>query len=151
MIPAVELDATDPLADFRDLFVHSPADTNLIYLDGNSLGRQPIAVRQVLEEVVDHQWAERLIRGWNEGWLDISSSIGDLIGELIGAQPGEVILAENTSTCVYKAAVAALRAQSGKDTVITDSENFPSDIQILRSACVTAGSNHSVTLVDTTS
>jgi len=151
VIPAVELDATDPLADFRDLFVHSPTDTNLIYLDGNSLGRQPIAVRQVLEEVVDHQWAERLIRGWNEGWLDISSSIGDLIGELIGAQPGEVILAENTSTCVYKAAVAALRAQSGKDTVITDSENFPSDIQILRSACVTAGSDHSVTLVDTTS
>ena len=111
MIPAVELDDTDPLADFRDLFVHSPTDSDLIYLDGNSLGRQPIAVRQVLEEVVDQQWAERLIRGWNEGWLEISSSIGDLIGELIGAQPGEVILAENTSTCVYKAAVAALRVQ----------------------------------------
>ncbi|GIT68637.1 MAG: hypothetical protein Ct9H300mP26_3240 [Acidimicrobiales bacterium] len=98
MIPAVELDDTDPLADFRDLFVHSPTDSDLIYLDGNSLGRQPIAVRQVLEEVVDQQWAERLIRGWNEGWLEISSSIGDLFGEFIGAQPGEVILAENTST-----------------------------------------------------
>ena len=151
MIPAVELDDTDPLANFRDLFVHSPSDSDLIYLDGNSLGRQPIAVRQVLEEVVDQQWAERLIRGWNEGWLEISSSIGDLIGELIGAQPGEVILAENTSTCVYKAAVAALRVQSGKGTVVTDNENFPSDIQILRSACVAAGSNQTVTLVDTAS
>lgn len=151
MIPADELDNTDPLADFRDLFVHSPADAKLIYLDGNSLGRQPRAVAQVLEEVIDHQWAERLIRGWNEGWLDISTSIGDLIGELIGAQPGEVTLAENTSACLYKAAVAALRVQLGKGSVVTDSENFPSDIHILRSACVTAGSHHSVTVVDTTS
>ena len=97
MNPASHLDSTDPLGDFRNRFVHSSDEADLIYLDGNSLGKQPTAVSQVLSQVVDHEWGERLIRGWNEGWLNISGSVGDLIGELLGAQHGEVILAENTS------------------------------------------------------
>ena len=150
MTPADDLDSMDSLADFRNRFVHSPHD-DLIYLDGNSLGRQPAAVGQVIEQVVNREWGERLIRGWNEGWLDISGSVGDLIGELLGARSGEVILAENTSACLYKAAVAALRSQPEKSNVLTDSENFPSDIQILRSACDSAGFHHKVTVVDTSS
>ena len=151
MNPASHLDSTDPLGDFRNRFVHSSDEVDLIYLDGNSLGKQPTAVSQVLSQVVDHEWGERLIRGWNEGWLDISGSVGDLIGELLGAQHGEVILAENTSACLYKTAVGALRSHPHRATVLTDSENFPSDIQILRSACRSAGSGHRVKVVDTSS
>ena len=151
MTPASVLDGKDPLGDFRNRFVHSSDETDLIYLDGNSLGKQPAAVSEVLNRIVDHDWAERLIRGWNEGWLNISRSVGDLIGELLGAQSGEVILAENTSTCLYKSAVAALRSQPNKGRVVTDSENFPSDIQILRSACQSAGLDHKVKIVDTSS
>ncbi|MDP7066667.1 MAG: aminotransferase class V-fold PLP-dependent enzyme [Acidimicrobiales bacterium] len=150
MKSATELDAADPLAPFRDLFVHSSAESDLIYLDGNSLGRQPAAVSEILQRVVHQEWAERLIRGWNEGWLDISRSVGDLIGQLLGAQPGEVILAENTSACLYKVATAALRARPEGKKLVTDSENFPSDIQILESACVSAGANCRVEVVDTT-
>lgn len=36
---ALEQDALDPLASFRDEFVIEDADT--IYMDGNSLGRLP--------------------------------------------------------------------------------------------------------------
>ena len=151
MDSALHLDGEDPLAGFRNRFVHGGDDEDLIYLDGNSLGRQPAGVREVLGQVVDQQWGERLIRGWNEGWLEISGSVGDLIGQLVGARSGEVILAENTSACLYKAAVAALRSQPDKHKVLTDSENFPSDIQILRSACRSAGFHHDVTVVDTSS
>ena len=108
MISASELDARDPLVGFRDRFVHNSSEPELIYLDGNSLGRQPRAAADVVARVVDREWGERLIRGWNEGWLEIAEGVGDLIGELLGARPGEVILAENTSVCLYKAVVAAL-------------------------------------------
>ena len=108
VISASELDARDPLGGFRDRFVHNSSEPDLIYLDGNSLGRQPRAAADVVARVVDREWGERLIRGWNEGWLEIAESVGDLIGELLGARPGEVVLAENTSVCLYKAVVAAL-------------------------------------------
>ena len=150
MKSATELDNADPLARFRDLFVHSSTESDLIYLDGNSLGRQPATVTDVLQRVVHQQWAERLIRGWNEGWLDVSRSVGDLIAQLLNAQPGEVILAENTSVCLYKVATAALTARPECTKLVTDSENFPSDIQVLESACVSAGTNCRVEMVDTT-
>ncbi|MEE3186304.1 MAG: aminotransferase class V-fold PLP-dependent enzyme [Actinomycetota bacterium] len=149
MTSSAELDARDPLAGFRDRFVHNSSEPELIYLDGNSLGRQPKAVTDVLTRVVNEEWGDRLIRGWNEGWLEIAGDVGGLIGELIGADPGEVTLAENTSACLYKVAVAALRERSSRPKVITDDENFPSDIQILRSACRSAGSSHEVEVVPT--
>ena len=151
MKSASELDAEDALAPFRNLFVHAAEESDLIYLDGNSLGRQPSAVGEVLERVVHGEWATRLIRGWNEGWLDISGSVGDLIGALINAQPGEVTLAENTSVCLYKVATAALKTRSDRTKLVTDSENFPSDIQILKSACSSAAHNHRLEVVDTSS
>ena len=149
MISATELDAQDPLAGFRDRFVHNSSEPGLIYLDGNSLGRQPLAVADVVARVVDREWGDRLIRGWNEGWLEIADGVGDLIGEVLGARPGEVTLAENTSVCLYKAVVAALRERSPRHKVLTDDANFPSDIQILRSACRSAGSGQRVEVVET--
>ena len=149
MISATELDAQDPLAGFRDRFVHNSSEPELIYLDGNSLGRQPLAVADVGARVVDREWGGRLIRGWNEGWLEIADGVGNLIGEVLGARPGEVTLAENTSVCLYKAVVAALRERSPRQKVLTDDANFPSDIQILRSACRSAGSGQRVEVVET--
>jgi kynureninase len=149
VISANELDAQDPLSGFRDHFVHNSSEPDLIYLDGNSLGRQPRAVADVVARVVDREWGDRLIRGWNEGWLEIAAGVGDLIGELLGARPGEVALAENTSVCLYKAVVAALRERPSRQKVVTDDENFPSDIQILGSACRSAGSDQRVEVVET--
>ncbi|MCB0240770.1 MAG: kynureninase, partial [Anaerolineae bacterium] len=71
---AYELDAADPLASFRERFVI--ADPDLIYMDGNSLGRLPRASIDVAADLVQRQWGERLIRGWNEGWWAASERIG---------------------------------------------------------------------------
>ena len=63
---ARRLDAQDDLAAFREAFVS--AEPDLIYLDGNSLGRLP---RQTVERVraaVEKEWGRDLIRGWNSGW-----------------------------------------------------------------------------------
>src|SRR5262245_28388786 len=107
---ALARDATDPLRAFRDRFVIT--DPDLIYLDGNSLGRLPVAARRQLRRAID-EWGGDLIRGWAR-WIDLARAAGDLLAGLIGAQPGEVIVADSTSVNLYKLAAAALAARPGR-------------------------------------
>lgn len=127
---AQRLDMNDPLNHFRERFMID--DSDVIYLDGNSLGRLPKATTALADELVRRQWGERLIRGWNEGWFTAPERIGAKIAQLIGAQPDEVIVADSTSVNLFKLAVAALRAQPKRTRILTDNLNFPSDIYILQ-------------------
>ena len=63
---AEALDAADPLHHFRELFVPftGPDADELIYLDGNSLGRPPTAGADRLTELVTGEWAGGLVRSW---------------------------------------------------------------------------------------
>jgi kynureninase len=142
---AAELDAADELAHFRAAFVDD--EPELIYLDGNSLGRLPRAAAARAEELVRRQWGGRLIRGWNEGWFDAPERIGAKIAQLIGAAPDEVIVADSTSVNLFKLAVAALRAQGGRRRIISDTLNFPSDLYVLQGAADLLGGGHSLELV----
>ena len=142
---ARELDASDPLARFRDAFVFD--DPELIYLDGNSLGRLPRAAAKRATQLVQHEWGERLIRGWNEGWFDSPERVGAKIARLIGAQPDEVIVADSTSVNLFKLAVAALRARPGRTRILTDDLNFPSDLYILQGAADLLGAGHALEVV----
>lgn len=129
---AHELDQQDALAPFRDRFVIEEPD--LIYLDGNSLGRLPKATIDRVHDEMRRAWGERLIRGWNEGWYTLQERLGAKMAGLIGARPDAVVLADATSVNFFKLAVAALRLQSGRKQVLTDDLNFPSDVHILQGA-----------------
>ena len=132
------LDEQDELAPFRSEFVIS--DPDLIYLDGNSLGRLPRRSVARLREVVEQEWGQRLIRGWGDGWFTAPQRIGAKIAQLIGAQPDEVLLADSTSVNFFKLVMAALAARAGRPVVVTDDLNFPSDLYLLQGALQLAGS-----------
>ncbi len=134
---AMEEDRIDPLAPFRDEFVIS--DPDLIYLDGNSLGRLPEATRALLRQVVDEEWGDRLIGSWNEGWWDLQLVIGDRIAPIIGASPGEVIVSDSTSVNLYKLAMAAMSQRRDRRTIVTDDLNFPTDLYVLHGVAATHG------------
>ena len=142
---ARRLDDQDDLKSFRDEFVI--ADPDLIYLDGNSLGRLPRATAQRLREVVEREWGERVIKGWNEGWFDASRRIGDKIGRLVGAQPGQVIVTDSTSVNLFKQVVAALHVQRGRTRIVSDVFNFPSDLYVVQGAMNLLGSEHELMLI----
>lgn len=110
---------------------------SLIYLDGNSLGRLPKDTALRIQEVVETEWAEQLVLGWDT-WLDSGTRIGDLLAPLIGAHAGEVAVADQTSVNLHKLSSAAL-ALSGRRNILTDSGNFPSDRYILASVAEAAG------------
>lgn len=109
----------------RDRFVVT--DPDLIYLDGNSLGRLPKASVELTADLVGRQWGDRLIRGWNDGWFDLPERLGDKIAHLVGARPGEVTVADSTTVNLHRLAAAALAARPGRSVIVTDDLNFPSD------------------------
>jgi len=142
---AQALDAADPLAHFRARFVST--DPDLIYLDGNSLGRLPNTSVALAQTIVARQWGDGLIRSWNEGWFDMPERIGAKLARLVGAQPGEVILADATSVNLFKLVVAALRHQRERTRILTDDLNFPSDIYIVQGAIDLLGSQHRLEVI----
>ncbi|WP_017932921.1 kynureninase [Nocardioides sp. Iso805N] len=123
---AAELDAADPLAHVRDAFVRTDGVT--AYLDGNSLGRPLHATRAALADFVDGAWGERLIRAWDEQWMDAPTELGDRIGRvLLGALPGQTVVGDSTSVMLYKLSSAALGAQHGRDEIVACADDFPTD------------------------
>ncbi|MDJ0836080.1 MAG: kynureninase [Acidobacteriota bacterium] len=130
LVDALARDRADNLAGFRHRFV--VPDHELIYLDGNSLGRLPKTTNAKLHELVDREWGDRLIRSWNEGWFDAPQRVGDKIAELLGAASGEMLVADSTSVNLFKLGLGAMRHQAGRHKIITDDLNFPSDLYIMQ-------------------
>jgi kynureninase len=123
------LDRDDPLRPFRDRFV-LPEGT--IYLDGNSLGAMPKATPERIREVVEEEWGQNLIRSWNtHGWIDLQAKIGAKIGKLIGAGEGETIVADSTSVNLYKVLSAALALNPTRKVILSEQENFPTDLYVV--------------------
>jgi kynureninase len=120
------LDAADPLAGFRDRF--AMPDPSLVYLDGNSLGRPPIAALDAVAGA-GRKWSEALIRGWtDEAWLDYPLRVGDrLATAVLGASAGEVAVTDSTTVNLYRLAVAALEARRPRRVVVIERWEFPTD------------------------
>lgn len=127
---ALQLDAQDKLASFKEAFVIS--DPDLVYFDGNSLGAMPKAAQEKARQIVDEQWGQDLIRGWNKDWWDAPSRVGDKIGQIIGAASGQTLVGDTVSVNLFKLATSALMFQPSKKKIITDTFNFPSDLYILQ-------------------
>jgi kynureninase len=135
---AVNLDGDDKLAGHRSRYVSN--DPDLIYLDGNSLGRLPVGAPDHLLAAVTEEWGDRLIRSWNDRWWDLQLRLGDKLAPLLGAGPGEVIISDSTSVNLYKLARAAMAAApADRDRIVTDDLNFPSDVYILDSVASETG------------
>jgi len=133
---ASELDVSDSLAPLRQLF-DIPEGT--LYFDGNSLGPLTFASRDVLHRTIEFEWRERLIRSWNENWLEMPARVGNLIAPLIGAANNTVISADNTSINLSKALHAAVALRPGRTDIVIDINNFPTDIYIAQSVAVQHG------------
>ena len=133
---ATELDAADPLREFRDRF--SWPGEPLIYLDGNSLGPLPLATQQRISEVVGQDWGAGLVRSW-ERWIDLPRRAGAAIGRLVGAAGGQVIVCDSTTVNLYKLASAALDARPGRTVIVTDDDNFPTNRYVLEGIAAKRG------------
>jgi kynureninase len=119
------LDAADPLAHFRERF--APTEPGVVYLDGNSLGR-PTKTALARIAAIGETWSQRLIRGWEDGWLELPLVVGDQLATgVLGAEPGTVAITDSTTVNLYRLAVAALDARPGRRTIVIERSEFPTD------------------------
>jgi kynureninase len=129
---ARDLDAADPLAAYREHFIGTDAD--LSYLDGNSLGRPLKRTVTDISSFIQESWGGRLIRGWDEEWLELPQAIGDQLGRaVLGAAPGQTLIADSTTVVLYKLVRAALAAVTDplRTEIVLDTDNFPTDRYLL--------------------
>lgn len=137
---ARELDEKDPLAGYRGLFVGADDPLVPAYLDGNSLGRPLKASVERVRELMVRGWGGRLIRGWDEGWLQLPERLGDELGRAaLGAGAGQCIVADSTTVLLYKLARAALGARPGRRRVVVDRDNFPTGRYVLEGIAAECG------------
>ena len=123
---ADDLDRADPLGGYRDAFVGS--EQALVYLDGNSLGRPLRVTGPRLASFVEAEWGGRLIRGWDERWMDLPTRLGDRIGAAcLGAAGGRTTIGDSTTVLLYKAMRAAVAARPGRTELVLDTDAFPTD------------------------
>ncbi|WP_213994850.1 kynureninase [Arsukibacterium sp.] len=137
----VRLDQQDPLATKRDAF---RLPTEVIYLDGNSLGAMPEAAAERAGELVQQQWSKDLITSWNKHhWIDLPKHVGEKIGRLIGAAPDQVISCDSTSVNLFKVLSCALLLQQaqnpGRSIVLSQSGNFPTDLYMVQGLATLLG------------
>jgi kynureninase len=142
----LSFDRQDPLAAVRNEFA---LPEGVIYLDGNSLGALPRATPRRLDDVISREWGDGLIRSWTAAqWIEAPARIGDKLAHLIGAAPGEVIVADSTSVNLFKLLAGALRLQPERHFILTEAQNFPTDLYIAQGLIDLLGGNHALRVVE---
>lgn len=142
---AIKLDQNDELAKYREEFVID--DPELIYWDGNSLGRLPKKTYDRLKHIIENEWGKDLIRSWNRSWFTLSERVGRKIAKLVHADPEEVVIADSTSINLFKLVFASVKVQPNRKKIVTDDLNFPSDIYILESVIKLLGSDYELKII----
>ena len=143
---ALALDAADPIGRCRDGFL-LPGD--LIYLDGNSLGPPPRRALERVLEVLRGEWGGELIRGWtSRGWIDLPARVATAIAPLVGAAPDELMVADSISVNLYKLLAAALELRPGRRVIVSEVDNFPTDLYVAQGLAELLGGRCELRLVE---
>ncbi len=139
---APRLDESDRLRRYRTHFVAASSD--LVYFDGNSLGRPLKVTAERMSRFVSGEWGERLIRGWDDGWFEQPLVLGDRIGALtLGAAAGQTAVGDSTTVWLYKLLRAAVdhqqRVDPARTQIVLDSDNFPTDRYVAEGVAAECG------------
>ncbi|MDX2132303.1 MAG: kynureninase [Planctomycetota bacterium] len=159
---ARELDAADPLREYRSLF-HVPraadvahagnaaprtnhdapqavaprggGDAECIYLVGNSLGLMPRATRGALEQELD-DWARLGVEGHFKAahpWYPAHEEVRDALASVVGALPREVVAMNSLTTNLHLLMVSFYRPTRERYKIVIEDQAFPSDSYAVQS------------------
>jgi kynureninase len=114
----------------------------MIYLDGNSLGPPVKEIESISNKVIVEEWGGKLIKGWNESnWMEQPVTVGNKIANIIGGDKGSIVAGDTLSIKTYQALAAAIKLKPKRNIILTDIDNFPSDIYIAEGLIDSLNSN----------
>lgn len=123
-------DAADPLRKWREAFIFPQRQGQPVrYFCGNSLGLQPRAVAQALQEELE-QWATYGVEGHVEGkrpWMYYHHFLQKQSAALVGALEEEVVVMNTLSTNLHLLMVSFYQPNAQRFKVIMEAGAFPSD------------------------
>jgi kynureninase len=111
----------------RDLFEYRerfPILEETVYLINHSLGAMPASAEDRLLEYA-HAWKRRGIRAWEEGWWEMSLTVGEQIARLIGAPPRTVSMHQNV-TLAEAVVLSCFPFDGPRRRILYEDGNFPS-------------------------
>jgi len=148
---AKKCDASDELASFRNKF-HIPKNTageELVYLCGNSLGLQPKATSDYIQQELK-DWANLGVEGHTEGknpWLPYHEFLTENMAKIVGAKPSEVVIMNGLTSNLHLMMVSFYQPTSSKYKIVIESDAFPSDKYAMESQLKFHGYNPSEGLI----
>jgi len=128
---ALACDRDDPLRACRDEFAipRGASGEPVRYFAGNSLGLQPAAARQAVEEALD-AWARRGVEGHFDGdhpWYPYHEECRETGASLVGARAGEVVIMNSLTVNLHLMMVSFYRPTPSRYKVLMEYPVFPSD------------------------
>jgi kynureninase len=128
---AFRRDAEDPLASFAAEFHHpfDGAGRRLIYLCGHSLGLQPKAAADYVEQELK-DWQRLGVLGHHVAarpWIRYHERAAAPLAALVGAQDDEVVAMNSLTVNLHLMMVSFFRPDSQRNRVLIEKSAFPSD------------------------
>jgi len=125
------LDASDPLARFRDSFAIPPHidGSASIYLCGHSLGLAPLAARTLVNEELS-DWERLAVLGHHVArrpWIDYVEALRPALARLVGAHPGEVVAMNSLTVNLHLLLASFYRPQGSRRCIVVEAGAFSSD------------------------
>src|ERR1041384_3243135 len=133
---AREIDARDPLRDFREHF-YLPLGKDgkpLIYYAGNSLGLMPKSARQVVEEELEN-WAKLGVDAHHAAgtpWYSYHEEVREPMARLVGAKPIEVICMNSLTVNLHLMMATFYRPTKSRFKILMEDPAFPSDTYAIK-------------------
>lgn len=149
---AAELDANDPLKQYRQKFL-IPKKANgedVIYFAGNSLGLQPKSVRAYVEQELS-DWETMGVEGHNHAknpWLPYHEFLTNQTARLVGALPEEVVNMNSLTVNLHLMMVSFYRPVKERYKILIEANAFPSDHYAAQSQIKYHGFNPSEALIE---
>lgn len=150
---ALELDDADALSHYRDMFLF-PAlhDKPAIYFCGNSLGLQPMAVSEYMEQEL-HDWSEFAVEGHfmaRRPWFSYHHNFTESIAKLVGATSKEVVSMNTLTVNLHLLMISFYRPDKKRYKIIMEAGAFPSDMYAVETQVKMHGLDPAKTIIELT-
>ncbi|HEX7847299.1 MAG TPA: kynureninase [Chitinophagaceae bacterium] len=127
---AKELDAKDPLKDFRQkFFIPQHKGRDCVYFTGNSLGLQPKTASQYVQQELD-DWAKMGVEGHFQArnpWMPYHEIFPKQLSTIIGCKEQEVVVMNSLTVNLHLLMVTFYRPTKQRYKIICEAKAFPSD------------------------
>src|SRR5579862_3275838 len=147
------MDASDPLAHFRERFFIPPAKdgSDAIYFCGHSLGLQPKSTKTCVEEVLQ-DWAHLGVAGHfraKNPWTAYHRLLTDQTAALVGAVPLEVVVMNTLTVNLHLMMASFYRPTPQRHKILVERGAFPSDQYAIKSQLGLHGFDPQTSLIET--